>query len=194
MRHRAAAAVLLVAALACQHGGPGSPRPTGAQTRFLDRLSSAIDGVNAARKRIAGDARALGTAAAALDDVDAIAVTGDRSAVRNARPAAARAMTAATPAAGRIGADVQAYDAALTALAGAGREGLDAEQAAALDGVVTAGRAEVVVLRSYGTVVTTVWPRYAGLDEAQKTWLARASNGWYRTQQEAAGNYVVFVD
>jgi hypothetical protein len=97
-------------------------------------------------------------------------------------------------AARRMPANVRAHDAAVTALAAAPSSGLTPEQVGALRDVTQATRTEARALRSYGTVVATVWPRYAALDEGQKLWLARASNGWYRNQQEAAGNYLVLVD
>jgi hypothetical protein len=59
---------------------------------------------------------------------------------------------------------------------------------------VRTGRSEASQLHSYATAVATVWPRYEALDENQKLWLARSSNGWYRDQQEAAGAYVVLSD
>ena len=34
---------------------------------------------------------------------------------------------------------------------------------------------------------------YRGLDEAQAAWVQRAGSGWYRTSDEAAGAYAVFV-
>lgn len=37
------------------------------------------------------------------------------------------------------------------------------------------------------------WPAYLALDEAQSTWVERASAGWYRSQAEAAGAYAVLV-
>lgn len=164
------------------------------ETVFLERLSAAIRGVNAARQRLADDGNALGTAAQALDDVDAVAVTGDRQAVRDKRKPAANAMTTAGPVARRIGKDVTAYEQAITALEAADTPGLTAEQVAAIADAVSAGKAEVAELKRYGAAVATSWPRYEKLDSDQKLWLTRASNGWYRDQQEAAGAYVVMTD
>jgi outer membrane murein-binding lipoprotein Lpp len=193
LSRRLAAALLAVTLATGCHTGHRTPRTT-VETRFLDQLAAAISGLNAARQRVADDAAALGNAAAALDDVDGVAVTGDRAAVRRARAAGAPAIGKGLAAARRMPADVTAYAAAVAALAAAPTDGLTAEQAAALQDVVTAVRAEATGLHAYGTVVATVWPRYAALDGNQTLWLARASNGWYRTQQEAAGNYLVLGD
>ncbi|MDQ1711422.1 MAG: hypothetical protein QOE45_872 [Frankiaceae bacterium] len=191
---RAAAAFLAVAlaATGC-HRGNGAPRAS-TETRFLDRLATAISGLNAARQRLADDAAAIGVTAAALDDVDSVAVTGDRAAVRTQRNAHAAEIPKGMAAARRMPPDVRAYDAAVAALAAAPAPGLTPAQTTALGNVVTAVRAEAANLHIYGTVVATVWSRYASLDENQKLWLSRASNGWYRDQQEAAGNYLVLVD
>lgn len=189
------AACLLVLALAATGCHSGRPTPhTSVQTQFLDQLAGAIDGVNAARQRLADDGAAIAAAAAALDDVDGVAVTGDRAAVRAARNSNGAAISKGMAAARRMPANVKAYDAAVAALAAAPSSGLTPEQVAALRDVTRATRTEAKALRSYGTVVATVWPRYASLDENQKLWLSRASNGWYRDQQEAAGNYVILVD
>jgi hypothetical protein len=187
-------AATTLALTACQTGGgPREPRVV-EETRFLDALSGAIDGVNATRARLAADANAISAAAAALDDVDDVAVDGNREAVRARRPKADRAMAKASPAARRLNKDVRAYRDAVTALDGAATEGLDAAQQAAIDGVVAAARAELGRLRSYATVVASVWPRFEQLNETQKLWLARYSNGWYRDQREAAGAYVTMID
>lgn len=193
---RAAVAAAVAAALAltaCTRDEPREPRVV-VETRFLDALSKAIEGVNAARARLAADANAIGTAAAALDDLDDVAITGDRAAARARRGAAANAMPAAMRAARRLNADVAAYRTAAAALDRAPKEGLDAPQRAALSDVVSAARAEQSQLRGYATVVASVWPRYEKLDENQRLWLTRASNGWYRDQRESAGAYAVLTD
>jgi len=185
----------LAAALAltgCRDGG-GKPHVV-VQTVFLDRLSAAIRQVNTTRQRLADDGATLDTAARKLDDVDAVAVTGSRDAVRARRPAAAAAAAKAATVAGRLSKDVTAYDRAVAALDAANGTGLDATQQQAVGGVVTAGHAEVGQLRTYATVIATIWPRYAALDENQSLWLARASNGWYRDQKEAAGGYATLTD
>jgi hypothetical protein len=189
-----AAATLLLAGTGCRHGDGGTTRREPGATQYLDRLSRAIGAVSAARARLATDASAIGAGAQKVDDVDDVAVDGDRSAVRARRPAAARAVGKAAPLARRYNKDVAAYDTAVTALDAAKSDGLDATQQQAVTGVVTAARAELTALHSYATVVASVWPRYEQLDENQKLWLARSSNGWYRDQHEAAGAYVVLSD
>jgi hypothetical protein len=151
-------------------------------------------GVNDARKRLADDGNALVAAAQALDAVDEVAVKGDRTAVRSRRPAAARATAAAGVVARRLGKDVDAYEKAVTALDAAEAPGFTPEQLDALRAAVRAGRTEVAALRSYVAAVTGVWTRYEDLDADQKLWLARASNGWYRSQQESAGAYAVLTE
>jgi hypothetical protein len=189
----ATAALLALAVLTGCHSGGGKPHTT-TQTVLLERLSAAIAAVNTSRQHLADDAAAIGLAAARLDDVDAAAVTGDRDAARAARPAAANAVGKAAVAARRLGKDVTGYDRAVTALAAAGSTGLDATQQQAVTGVVTAGRAEVRNLRSYATVIATVWPRYESLDANQATWVGRAFNGWYRDRKESAGGYLDLTD
>lgn len=191
-RRAACLLVLALTATGC-HSGPKTPR-TVVETRFLDQLAAAIDGVNAARQRLADDGAAIAAAAAALDQVDGTAVDGDRAAVRQARNKNGATIAKGMAAARRMPANVKAYAAAVSALAAAPSSGLTPDQVNALRDVTQATRTEANALRSYGTVVATVWPRYAGLDENQKLWLARASNGWYRNQQEAAGNYLVLID
>jgi len=194
MRRTAAAAVALaLLAPACTRDEP-APRPTAVATVFLERLSTAIRDVNAARVRLSDDGAALGAAAAALDDVDEVAVKGDRTTARARRPKAAGAVQAAAPIARRLQEHVRAYQRAVTALSSAEAPGLTPEQLAALRDAVQAGRDEVAELQHYATAVTAVWTRYEKLDADQKTWVARAYNGWYRTTQESAGAYVVMTE
>lgn len=195
MKRGVALAVVAVLALAgCRSDGGQAPPHGQHETRFLDRMNAAIGAVNAARGRLATDASAIDRAAQRIDDVDDVAVTGDRAAVRARRPAAAAAVTTAAPAAARYQKDVAAYATAITAVDAAKAEGLNAPQQRAVGDFVAAARAEVTELHVYAGVIGTVWPRYADLDDKQRTWLARASNGWYRDQQEAAGAYVVLSD
>jgi outer membrane murein-binding lipoprotein Lpp len=191
---RAAAAALAAALLltGCTHGDDQPKRTT--ETRFLDALSTAIKGVNAARQRLADDANALATAADALDAFDDVAVEANREAARARRPKADNAMAKASAAARRLTKDVRAYATAITALDRAPKDGLDTVQRGAVDDVVTATGAEQAQLKGYATVVAAVWPRYEVWNDNQKTWLARYSNGWYRDRKEAAGAYAVFTD
>ena len=154
-----------------------------------------IAAVNAARTTLARDAAALGAAAAAIDAVDEVAVTGDRDAVRAARRKAAAPVEKAAATARRLNKDVTAYDRAIARLdEAAATPSLRPEERGAIERVVTAGRQEARQLHTYATVIATVWPRYERLDETQGLWLARSSNGWYRDQQEGAGAYVVLAD
>jgi hypothetical protein len=190
----AAALGAALALTACQGGDGGPPREPVTQTRFLEELSAAIDGVNDARRRLATDGNALSAAATALDAVDAVAVTGNRDAVRNRRPKAAAAAAKAATAARALTKHVRAYGTAVETLAQAPTAGLDDTQRAAVLGVVRAARDEHRQLRGYATVIASSWPRYERLNEAQVLWLQRASNGWYRDTKEAAGAYVVMTD
>jgi hypothetical protein len=191
-----AVATALATALTACDGGGGEPREptTAVQTRLLDRLSKAIEQVNAARTRLAKDTNALAAAAGAIDDVDDVAVKGDRDAVRARRQKSAPLVPQGDAAAGRLGKDVRAYRAAVAALDAAKAEGLDAAQQRAVAAFVAAANRELDQLKTYSTVVSAAWPRYRKLDEAQGLWLARASNGWYRDTKEAAGNYAVMTD
>ena len=194
MRRAAAALAAALVLTGCQGGGePREPRVV-TETRFLDELSAAIGAVNRTRAVVVRDAGAISQAAAALDRVDDVAVTGDRDAVRARRAPAAAALAKAAPAARNLGRDVRRYAAAVDGLANAPREGLDAVQSGAIASVVSAARAEVSRLRGYATVIASVWPRYEKLDETQRLWLQRASNGWYRDREEAAGAYAIMTD
>jgi outer membrane murein-binding lipoprotein Lpp len=194
-----AAAVALTAALAAAlaltgcHSG-GARKHDAVETRFLDKLSGAIGALNAARARLATDAAAIGAAAARIDDVDDVAVDGDRNAVRARRALSAKVVPTASVVARRYGKDVTADQTAVTALSEATGVGLDDEQRAAVDAVATAASREVDELHSYATVLAAVWPRYEQLNGNQKLWLERASNGWYRDQHESAGAYVALTD
>jgi hypothetical protein len=189
----AAAVALALALPACDDGPKREPRQV-VETVFLERLSGAIRDVNASRQRLADDGAALGAAAKALDDVDAVAVHGDRKVARERRPAAARTVQAASPVARRITKDVAAYERAVAALDEAEAPGLTKEQLDALRGAVQAGRTEVGELKRYASAVAASWTRYEKLDSDQKLWVARAYNGWYRTTEESAGAYVVMTE
>lgn len=194
MRRAAAAAVALaLLAPACTKDEPEPPKVVVA-TVFLERLSAAIRDVNTARKRLADDGAVLGAAALALDDVDEVAVTGDRKAARDRRPKAAGAVQKAAPIVRRLNEHVRTYQRAVTALSAAEAPGLTPEQLAALRNAVQAGRDELNELQSYATAVTSVWTRYEKLDADQKTWVSRAYNGWYRTTEESADAYVVMTE
>ena len=193
---RAALAALLVVALAgaCQPQRRDDPPRVITETRFLEELSDAIAAMNRARAAVVADANALSAGAAALDDVDDVAVDGDRDAARGRRAKAQAAMAKARPAARRLGGHVRAYRRAIDTLARASKVGLDPAQHAAITNVVSAARAEYSPLRDYATVIATIWPRYEKLDEDQRLWLTRYNGGWYRDRQEAAGAYVVMTD
>ncbi|HEX8004386.1 MAG TPA: hypothetical protein VF519_16995 [Mycobacteriales bacterium] len=187
------AATAALAATGCRDAPDDKPK-TVVETRFLERLSTAIRDVNAARQRLADDGNALGAAAQALDDVDEVAVDGDRTKARERRPAAAKAVQAAAPVARRLNEHVRAYERAVAALDAADAPGLTPEQLTALSDAVLAGRTEVTELKRFAGAVASSWPRYEKLDNDQKLWVARAYNGWYRTQQESAGAYVVLTE
>jgi len=190
MTAAALAAVLVLTG--CGNGGDPPERPV--VTQYLEDLSAAIEGLNAARARLAEDANAIGAAAAALDDVDDVAIDGNRDAARNRRPAADRAMPKASAAARRLNRDVVTYRRSVTALDEARDPSLTAAQDQAIRDVVAEARKEVAQLKSYATVIASVWPRYERYDENQKLWLLRSSGGWYRDTKEAAGGYAVLND
>ena len=189
----AAVVALAFAAPGCRDAPAREPRVV-VETTFLERLSGAISDVNAARQRLAQDGDALVAAATALDDVDAVAVKGDRKAARDRRPAAARATQTAGEVVRRLDKDVAAYERAVAALDAAAAPGLTPEQLEAISDAAAAGRAEVAELRRYAAAVTSVWTRYEELDADQKLWVSRAYNGWYRTTEESAAAYVVLTD
>lgn len=195
MSARTTTAAALAAALVltgCRGGDDPPQRPV--VTQYLEDLSKAIEGLNAARARLAEDANAIGAAAAALDDVDDVAIDGNRDAARDRRPAADRAMPKASAAARRLNRDVVTYRRSVTSLDDARDPSLTAAQDQAIRDVVAEARKEVDQLRSYATVIAAVWPRYERYDENQKLWLLRSSGGWYRDTKEAAGGYAVLND
>ena len=190
----ALAAALALTATGCTTGG-GTREPTPAvETRFLEELSAAIAAVNKARQSLATDANAISAAATAIDDVDDVAVTGNRDAVRNRRAKAGPAAAAAARAARALNKHVRVYRTAIDGLRTAPTTGLDVPQQRAIRDVATAARSEYDQLRGYATVIASIWPRYEKLNENQVLWLQRASNGWYRDTKEAAGAYVVMTD
>ncbi len=195
---RALAAAVALAALAalpaCDRVGGGREPRVVTETRFLDELSKAIKSVNDTRARLVKDANAIGTAAQRIDDVDDVAVEANRDGVRARRDAAANALPAASTAARRWNKGVTAYERAIRRLDAADEEGLDPAQRAAVAKVVAAARAEAKELHHYARVLASVWPGYERLEENQRLWYMRFSNGWYRDTKEAAGAYVVLSD
>lgn len=202
MSRRSLAAVgLTVVALfgfaGCSGGGGqdrvAAPPAVGGQpaevTAALDR---AVVGVDAARAELLAAPGAVVEAATALDAADEASSTGQADSARSARGRVSGKVAAAEAALASVPERARAYREALVALQEAAAP-LDAAQERALTEVVTTGEREAAATEAFATAARTALPAYTGLDEAQGTWLTRASDGWYRDRAEAAGAYAVLV-
>lgn len=169
-----------------QDGQQGQPP---AVTAALDR---AVGGLDAARTELLQAPAAVVTAAMALDAADEASATGSARTARAARGPARGAVDDARAAVASLPDRVRAYRAALSALERAAAP-LAADQEQALATVVIQGEAEVAATEAFAVAAGKALPAYARLDEAQARWVERASAGWYRDAQEAAGAYAVLV-
>ncbi len=165
------------------------PDPSGPT---LSRLDAAVAGVDSTRTQLLAAPAAVTAAATALDTADAASAEGARAAARAARNAVRDVVPAATAALDALPQQAAEYETALAALALAA-EPLESAQKAALENVVTAGRAEATAIMAFGLTARNAWPAYTALDKAEALWLERATAGWYRTESEAADAYTVLL-
>ena len=70
---------------------------------------------------------------------------------------------------------------------------LDDAQRAALDAVVSGGRAEARASDAFRVAGKTAWPAYVTLDATQSFWLDQRMAGNYRNVQDAANGYAVLT-
>jgi hypothetical protein len=170
--------------------GPVIDRDTG-----LARLGTAITAFGQARKQVLTETGDVIAAALALDGADDACAAGTTTAASNARAKARAATPKARTALSGLPARLAAYDKALNSLAAAEKatSSLNADQRAALDAVVSGGRAEARASDAFRVAGKTAWPAYVTLDAAQSLWLDRRLGGWYRNVQEAAGGYAVLT-
>ena len=134
-------------------------------------------------------------AALALDAADDACIAGTTNAAADARTKARAATPKARAALSALPAKLASYQKALASLTAAERRAtsLDAGQRAAIDDVVTGGRAEARASDAFRVAGKTAWPAYTALDAAQSLWLDRRLGGWYRNVEEAAGAYAVLT-
>jgi hypothetical protein len=182
-----ATALLLVAGCS---GGDDEPRRSA-----LEPLDVAISALNSERGRLLASIDDVQRAATALDDTDALCVTGAggraRKAYRVAEPLAAKAQSSARALPARI----RAYRTALAALRKqapllAGRT----EARLALTRVLEDGDREAAAVERLRRSVVALWPAYSRLAGDQDTWTSRSVSGWYRSDREGAAAYTVLVD
>jgi hypothetical protein len=179
--------------------GCGGPRrvagPVVDQDTGLGRLDKAISAFGQARKQVLNETADVIAAAIALDAADDACAAGAKTAAADARAKARAAIPKATTALSGLPKRLTVYQGALNALAEAekGATRLTSDQRAAIDAVVSGGRAEARASDAFRVAGKTAWPAYAKLDAAQSLWLNRRLGGWYRDIQEAAGAYAVLV-
>ncbi len=175
--------------------GPVSTRGPQGTTTGLARLDSAIQGFDAGRAKVVAQTSAIVAGATALDAADAACALGDRPQAATARATALSAVAAARASLAELPAALQDYRMRVTELAAASKAAtsLSAPQRAAVAAVVTASAAEAEAADAFRLAGATAWPAYAELDQAQATWLTRATRGWYRSTQESANAYAVLV-
>lgn len=164
--------------------------PVGPTEAEMSRLGAAVAAVNASRSAALTGPDTVTTAATALDGADEACATGQVGLAAEARSAARGAVAPVAAGIAELPQQLAGYRAALAELTVAA-EPLEDEQQAALAEVTSAGEAEAAALAGFGQAAAGLWPSYAALNDAQSTWLDRASAGWYRTQREAADAYVV---
>ena len=170
--------------------GPVVGRDTG-----LSRLGTAITSFDTARAQVLRTTGDVVAAALALDAADDACAAGAITAASAARAKARAATPKARMALSVLPVRLAGYQRALSTLAAAEKSAtrLTAEQRAALDAVVTGGRAESAASDAFRVAGKTAWPAYTNLDASQSTWLDRRLAGWYRDPPEAAAAYAVLV-
>jgi hypothetical protein len=164
--------------------------PVGPAPTALAALDAAVADVDAARKAALGGPAAVVAAATALDSSDEACATGNRTRAAETRRTARAAVAEQDRALATYANQLSAYRAALEALTGAAAP-LEPAQREALAALAKAGEQEADALAGFGDQARAAWPAYRALDEAQSTWLDRASSGWFRSDREAADGYTV---
>lgn len=181
---------LVTAARGPRHDGP-TPRATQSTDRYA-ALDVAVAHLNRARAAVLTDVTEVTNGATAVDSADLVAAQGDPAPLTSRWVAVDRAVATAGTAVGRLARDARDYAHALDALA-VGARTLSGRTRSAVDAVVAAGRAERDALTEYAATAGQVWPRYVDLAAREHRWYDRASGGWYRSRQEAADAYAVFL-
>lgn len=128
----------------------------------------------------------------ALDRADAAAQTGVVKQTKPARAEVAAARSAAKTALADLDGQLAAYRASLDQLLSEAA-GLPAAQRQALESVAKDGTAEAAAIQELGAGLAASADTYTELDQAQATWLNRASAGWYRSTSESAAAYAVLA-
>ena len=170
--------------------GPVIERDTG-----LRGLSTAITTFGVARKAVLTATGAVVSAAIALDAADEACAAGTTNAAAAARTKARAAKPVAEAAIRALPAKLTAYQKALSSLAAAQKRAtsLNSEQRAAIDAVVSGGRAEARASDAFRVAAKTAWPAYVRLDATQSFWLDQRLSGNYRNVEDAANGYAVLT-
>ncbi len=175
---------MLVAVLALLAACDGPTRtvrvPVGPAQAELTALDGAVADVDAARKALLAAPAAVVSAATALDSADEACATGNRSRAAETRRTARDAVRRLDTALATYDDQLTAYRSTLGSLTTAAAP-LEPAQQQAIAALTAAGEQEADALRSFGTSARGAWPGYAALNEAQSTWLDRASAGWFRS-------------
>lgn len=176
--------------LAC--GGPTRTvrEPVGPAPSALAALDTAVTDVDAARRALLAAPAAVVAAATALDAADEASATGNRTRAAGTRRTARAAVRQLDAALATYAGQLSAYRATLQAVQAAAAP-LEPAQRDALAALAAAGEQEAAALAAFGMQARAAWPAYRALDQAQSTWLDRASAGWFRTDREAADGYSV---
>ncbi|MDX6198814.1 MAG: hypothetical protein QOJ79_1965 [Actinomycetota bacterium] len=158
-------------------------------------MSTAIKTFGVARKQVLSATGDVIAAAIALDAADEACAAGTTNAASAARAKARAAKPKAEVALKVLPARLASYQKALNSLAAAQQRAtsLDPDQRAALDAVVTGGRAEARASDAFRVAGKTAWPAYVKLDATQSFWLDQRLAGNYRTVQDAANGYAVLT-
>jgi hypothetical protein len=164
--------------------------PVGPAQAELDALGRAVADLDASRKALLAAPEAVAAGATALDAADEACATGQRTLAADARRTARATLPRVDAALATYAGQLDAYRSTLQALAPAAAP-LEPAQRRALAALAAAGEQEAAALAAFAESARGAWPAYRDLDEAQSTWLDRASAGWYRDDAEAAGGYVV---
>lgn len=180
----------LTVLLACEAPTRTIREPVGPAAEQLAALDAAVADVDRTRAALLASADAAVDAARGVDAADEAAATGQRELVATARRTARAASERLRDALAAVPEQAASYRRALTALPAAALP-LEPAQQEPLRAVADAGEQEAAALEAFAARVRELWPAYAALAQVQATWLERSQRGWYRTDAEAAGAYVV---
>lgn len=193
------AAALLLGLTACSGGSKGAASPTPSSSALpgdthQSELDRAVDRINATRGPLVTAMNAIIDAANRVDAVDAASTSGSVPRVSTVRRGNAIDATTVDVLVARLPGLYRSYAAALDALStAADARGLPVRLAAAVNSVVSAGRAEADADSVFVRAVAQAWPAYAVLAGQQLLWYERATGDWYSDTKQAADEYAVLT-